>query len=305
MYRKISKNWAGLAVRLRHSNHHPPAATGNKVFSLSRTSRSLQPPGRDLDWFSFWRARSIATLPTLNEDPQRRLQVLIRMPKDRSLGRNVHIYSAHDTSTVIGGLVATRGMTNSNFYSMVEITYILDKDYKLRYESGTIVQRDDNPLQPGRYLICTAGSLMTNNEPWLARRGNGRPKIYTTTFRDAVRERDRRCVITGHRAVNAAYGFWGGFCATHIFPPEYAEHWADSGHDPPTTTSTSRRSAMRRGIGVYSVQNGILLRADVRERFERYLVSINPNVSTQVCSSEFQPLTIFLGQLQDRLLRAR
>ena len=209
------------------------------------------------------------------------------MSKDRSLGRNVHIYSAHDTSTVIGGLVATKGMTNSNFYSMVEITYILDKDYKLRYEGGTIVQRDDNPLQTGKYFIGTAGSLMTSNEPWLARTGNGRPKIYTTTFRDEVRKRDGGCVITGHRAINSAYGFWGGFCATHIFPLEYAEHWVDPGYDSSITTPISRKSAMRRGIGVYSVQNGILLRMDVRQRFERYLVSINPDVSTQVCSSEF------------------
>ena len=219
------------------------------------------------------------------------------MSEDRSLGRNVHIYSAHDTSTVIGGLVVTKGMTNSNFYSMLEITYILDKDYKLRYESGTIFKRDDNRLQRGKYFISTAGSLMTSNEPWLARTGNGRPKIYTTTFRDAVRERDGGCVITGNRAVNKAYGFWGGFCATHIFPLEYAEHWVDPSYDPSITTPISRKSAMRRGIGVYSVQNGILLRADVRERFERYLVSINPDVSTQGCSSEFQPLTIFLGQL--------
>ena len=196
-------------------------------------------------------------------------------------------------------------MTNSNFYSMLEITYVLNKDYKLHYESGTIVQRDDNPLQPGKYFIGTGGSLMTNNEPWLARTGNERPKSYTTKFRDAVRKRDGGCVITGTRAISAAYGFWGGFCATHIFPLEYAEHWVDPGHDRSITTPTSRRSAMRRCTGVYSVQNGVLLRADVRQRFERYLLSINPDVSMQVCSSEFQPLTIFLGQLQDRLLRAR
>jgi len=131
------------------------------------------------------------------------------MPKDRSLGHNVHIYSTKDTSTIVGGLVTTDGMTNANFYSMLEITYILDKDYTLRYEGGTIVQRDDNPLQPGKYFISTAGSLMANNEPWLIRTGKGRPKIYTTTFRDAVRKRDRGCVITGDRALNAAYGLWG------------------------------------------------------------------------------------------------
>ena len=60
------------------------------------------------------------------------------MEQNRTRGRNVHIYSAKDTSTVTGGLIVTNGMTNSNFYSMVEITYILDKDYKLRYEGGTV-----------------------------------------------------------------------------------------------------------------------------------------------------------------------
>ena len=91
------------------------------------------------------------------------------MMANRFLGRNVHIYSAKDTSTILGGLVATDGMTNANFYSMVEIIFIFDNDYTLCYESGTTVQRDDNPLQAGKYLINTAGSLMVNNEPWLVR----------------------------------------------------------------------------------------------------------------------------------------
>jgi len=242
------------------------------------------------------------TLPTPNEHPQRGPRVFIRAPKDRSLKRNVHIYSTKDTSTVLGGLRLTNGMTNTNFYFMVEIAYIFDKDYNLHYEGDTIVQRDDNPLQPGKYFISTAGSLMTNNEPWLARTGKGHPKIYTTTFRDAVRKRDGGCVLTGERAINAEDGCWAGFCATHIFPLEFAEHWVDPGDDRSITTPTSRRAASKKTTGIYSVQNGLLLRADMRNRFERYIVSINPDVSPQVCSSEFQPLTIFLGQLQDRLL---
>ena len=216
------------------------------------------------------------------------------MSKDRSPGRNVHIYSANDTSTVIGGLIVTDGMTNSNFYSMVEITYILDNDYTLSSESGATVQRDDNPLQPGKYFITTAFSLMTNNEPCLLPTGKVLLGISTTAFRDAVRKRDGGCVITGQRAGAGAQGFWSGYSATHIFPLEHAKHWVDPGYD--RSATTARRS-------VYSVQNGLLLRLDMRQLFERYLVSINPDVSTQVCSSEFQPLTIFLGQLQGRLLR--
>ena len=229
-------------------------------------------------------------------------QVLIKMAQNRTRGRNVHIYSAKDTRTVIGGLIVTNGMTNDNFYSMVEITFILDKDYKLRYEGGTTVPRDDKPLQQGKYFINIAGSLMTNNEPWLVRTGNGQPKISNRAFRNAVRKRDRGCVITEGRGINVEYEYWDGYSATHIFPLEHAEHWVDPSDDCSITTpvsrkSASRRSASRRSTGVYSVQNGVLLRSDIRKRFERYLVSINPDVSPQICFSEFQLLTIFLGQL--------
>ena len=138
---------------------------------------------------------------------------------------------------------------------------------------------------------------MTNNEPWLVRTGNGRPKISTRAFRNAVRKRDRGCVITETRAIYEEQEYWVGFSATHIFPLEHAKHWADPSDDCSITTPVSRRSASRRSTGIYSVQNGLLLRKDIRKRFERYLVSINPYVSPQVCSSELQPLTILLGQL--------
>lgn len=68
------------------------------------------------------------------------------------------MYSAGEANTVLGGLVATKGMVNANFDSMVEITFIFDKDYTLCYESSTTVQRDNNLLQAGRYFINTAGS---------------------------------------------------------------------------------------------------------------------------------------------------
>ena len=214
----------------------------------------------------------------------------------RSTGRDVHIYSAKDTNTVLGGLRLTDSITKANFYSMVEIVFIFDNDYTLCSESGTTVKRDDNPLQPGKYLIRTVGSLMVNNEPWLARTGNVPPETSNPEFRHAVRKRDRGCVITGQRAIYGAHGFWTAYKATRIFPLEHTEHWVNHGYDRWITTATS-------GASINSVQNGVLLRLDIRALFEVYLVSINPDVSPQACSTESQPLTVFLGQLQDRLLR--
>ena len=76
---------------------------------------------------------------------------------DRSAGRNVHIYDAKDPNTVIGGLILTNGVTNANFYSMIEIFCIFDSNYLLRDEGGTTIQRDDRPLHPGRYYVLTDG----------------------------------------------------------------------------------------------------------------------------------------------------
>lgn len=45
-----------------------------------------------------------------------------------------------------------------------------------------------------------------------------------TAFRDAIRERDRRCIVTG-RAIYAEFGVWRTFQAAHIFPLAYGGHW--------------------------------------------------------------------------------
>ena len=134
------------------------------------------------------------------------------------LGRNVRIYSAEDTNTVFGGLSLTDCITNANFYSMVAIVFIFDSDYTLCSESGTTVQRDNYPPQKGKYFINTAGSLKVNNEPWLVRTRSLGPHAPPKSFREAVREHEYRCVITGVHAIDAVWGDWTGYTATPIFP---------------------------------------------------------------------------------------
>ncbi|PUU82974.1 hypothetical protein B9Z19DRAFT_965889 [Tuber borchii] len=196
----------------------------------------------------------------------------------RALGRNVHIYSARDTNTVLGGLVATDGMTNANFYSMVEIIFIFDSDYTLcRKKSGTTVPRDNDLLQAGKYLINTAGSLKVNNEPWLVRTRSVVAGAPPKVFIQAVRERDFRCVITGQPALNAEYGIWVGFTVTPIFPLAHKQHWATHDYDSWITIPGSRGS-------IHSVQNGMLLRTDISILFEAYILSINPDDGYKVVS---------------------
>ena len=144
----------------------------------------------------------------------------------RALGRSVPTYRAGDTKTVLGGLVATDGMTNANFYSMVEIVFVFDDGYTLSIESGATVQRDSYPPQAGKCLINTAGSIKVNNEPWLVRTGSVGSKAPANEFCLAVRERDYRCVITGQHTLNAVYAVYGqdGYRATPIFPLTHEQH---------------------------------------------------------------------------------
>ena len=191
---------------------------------------------------------------------------------NRAPGRNVHIYDANDPDMVLGGLVLTDGVTTANFYSMVEIVFLFNQDYTLHDESGITVGRDDNPLQPGKYFIVTAGSITVSDEAWLVRTASVSTATNTKEFCHAIRERDRRCVITGKGARNATVGCWVGLDATHVFPPAYEDHWVNHSYGDWITLQPES------GGSINSVQNGMLLTSDLRVLFDSYIVSINPDV---------------------------
>lgn len=76
-----------------------------------------------------------------------------------SLGRDVHLYAASDPTEVLCGLVLTNGVTNANFYLMVEIILIFDSDYYLQDAGDTMVGRDDHPFQLGNYYMVIGGGF--------------------------------------------------------------------------------------------------------------------------------------------------
>jgi len=214
----------------------------------------------------------------------------IRVPELglRELGRNVYIYSDKDLSTILGGLVATPGITNSNLYSMVEIILKVSKEYILNNEAGMAIPRDDQSLRPRKYIIVTAGLLTLRDQPWLPRMSRVATSTQDIAFVNTVRERDRGCIITGQPAWNADFGLWHGFKAVHLFPPEFQENWNDYNlveliGNPEDT--------------IYSAHNGILLESQMADLFDSYLISINPDVSITCTFFKFAILTLWLGQL--------
>ena len=79
----------------------------------------------------------------------------------RSAGRDVHLYDAADPTTSLGGLVLSNGISNTNFYAMIEVFLGFESSYVLRHEDMTDptkdIPRNDQALQAGNYYIITSG----------------------------------------------------------------------------------------------------------------------------------------------------
>lgn len=72
---------------------------------------------------------------------------------DRSAGRTVFIYRATGDNEQLGGLVNTRGITNKNFYDMLEIILVFRSPYTLTLAGSHIVPEDGAPLKCGNYYV--------------------------------------------------------------------------------------------------------------------------------------------------------
>jgi len=115
------------------------------------------------------------------------------------------------------------------------------------------------------------GSFTVTDETPLFRSISTTTGTRVKSFRDAVRDRDRRCLITGEEAQDDR-GKWTGYEAAHIFPLAHLGYWQEQNFSrwimiPPA-----------KGETINSVQNGLLLRSDLHQLFDMYDLSINPDV---------------------------
>jgi len=90
----------------------------------------------------------------------------------------------------------------------------------------------------------------------------------------SIRDRDRRCVITGRPGVIDGASFWSTLDDTQIFPLAYEKHWNDCNYGrwitaPPASESDG---------SINSVRNGILIGGDIHALFDSNDFSINPDV---------------------------
>ena len=121
-------------------------------------------------------------------------------------------------------------------------------------------------------------------------------------FRDAIRERDGGCVISGHRNPDESIeaGDWVSYEAAHIFPVACGTIWNRRGYgrlinDMPDFPQSER---------IHSPQNGFLLRSFVHQRFDQYLISVNPDDGYKIVSFTMDD-DGFDGRILDPVCRDR
>jgi hypothetical protein len=91
-------------------------------------------------------------------------------------------------------------------------------------------------------------------------------------FRNRVRARDKKCVISGKDNDGAPWDVWAGFEAAHVFPLQYESLWTQYDYGQWITNMESGSSRIN------SVQNGLLMSENLHTQFDQYLFSINPDV---------------------------
>ena len=191
----------------------------------------------------------------------------------RAILRDVFFFDFRDPLTLLGGLVLTPGVTNANFHAMIDIVLVVSSTYFLQNDNGETLQRDSQPLLPGNYYVVADGTVDVNDEAILTRTMSINTGTRIQEFRDRVRQRDGRCVVTKTENLLAAVGSWTGFEAAHICPLAYEQQWNDQNFSRWITLPAAQ------GGAISSVQNGLLLQSNIHQLFDTYFFSINPDVS--------------------------
>ncbi|PGH05646.1 hypothetical protein GX51_02805 [Blastomyces parvus] len=206
------------------------------------------------------------------------------MPRDRAAYRNVHFYDA-STGTSIGGFYQNGSLTEENLiWILSEVLLIVEAEHAWTIRnrtSGRTVTPSNNPVALGDYDIYSTGSIQVTNEPWFARLSSHSVSGREDKFRDGVRARDGKCVISGQVNPGAQWDDWVGFEAAHIFPLHKESLWIDLNYSRWITEDAVGTSK------IHSIQNGLLMIEHLHTRFDQYLFSINPDDDYKIV--EFGP----------------
>lgn len=199
------------------------------------------------------------------------------MTLDINTLRDVFFADLRNPEIELGGLIVTSGMTNSIFYIIVAIT--IDQDatkFGLQDSNGEAVANDDSPLRPGHYLIVSDQPATPSTKVFFTRALSNSAGTRVESFKNQVRDRDRRCVITKVEArLGPLYNHWRSFESAHVVPIAYSLEWRRCGF---SNLVTIPPPPPRESDSINSVQNGLLMQSNVHQLFDSYDFSILPEV---------------------------
>jgi len=203
------------------------------------------------------------------------------MSTSRSLPRNVSFYDATHLDVALGGFVQNGSITEENFLDILGMLLIIEEG-PIRVQermSSHIISRTGVPLQTGVYniycecmcytppiysvvyLLILSASIQVSNEPWIPWLVSHEICGRESSFRDGIRDRDRKSVISGTSIpeIHIQTNNWTTFEAAHIFRPEHERLWIqyNYGRRIPDMDDAIESSMIN------SPQNGLLLMLDV------------------------------------------
>ncbi|KAK9243567.1 HNH endonuclease-domain-containing protein [Lipomyces tetrasporus] len=196
------------------------------------------------------------------------------MAANRSLGRDIVIYLATDPAVSIGGGFTNPTFTKTTFLDSLDVLIRHDLPLRVyRVNDGRVqIQRTQDLVLPGEYEIESD----VTDAPYYKRTTSAMSSLSASgrvrSFPAAVRDRDRRCVITGIPVSQREplLRRWTIYDAAHIFPVALESIFHNYNFGELVVLD-------ERDGSVNSPQNGLLLRKDVHGLFDQYEISINPN----------------------------
>jgi len=121
--------------------------------------------------------------------------------------------------------------------------------------------------------LIYSGPIQISDEAWFSQLISYATSGWEDGFRNGVRARDEKCVISEKINDGALWDVWAGFEAAHMFPLQYESLWTqyDYGHWITNMNGGSFR--------INFIQNELLMSENLHTQFDQYLFSINPDVS--------------------------
>ncbi|KAK9489757.1 HNH endonuclease-domain-containing protein [Lipomyces doorenjongii] len=200
------------------------------------------------------------------------------MAANRSLGRDIVIYLATNPTVSIGGGFTNPTFTKTTFLDALDV--LITHDLPLRVckinDDRVQIQRNQDPLLPGEYEVESDGHIEVTDAPYYKRTTSAMSSLSASgrvrSFPAAVRDRDRRCVITGIQVSQREplLRRWTIYDAAHIFSVALESFFHNYNFGELVVLD-------ERDGSVSSPQNGLLLQKNVHALFDQYEISINPN----------------------------